>query len=63
MIRAKVKGDVAREKRTLELADVESLLKKLLERVTGRNWSKCIAHVENKEKKMWNVEKSGKDKE
>lgn len=56
LIWAQVKGYVARNNTTFKLSDVKNLFNKAISEVTSENWQKCIRHVTEIEKKMWELD-------
>jgi hypothetical protein len=44
---AQVKREVAKENKTLTMAEVERLMNEELDRVTQEDWACCVRHAEN----------------
>jgi transposase len=56
LVWAQVKGYVAENNKTFKLAEVKNLLETGVSRITADMWKKCINHVEEEEKRMWDLD-------
>lgn len=57
LVWAEVKGNVARNNTTFKLSDVTNLFHKSISEVTTEHWQKCINHVMDIEKNMWELDR------
>lgn len=56
LIWAQIKGKVARNNTTFKLSDVKNLFHTSISEVTAEHWNKCINHVIEIEKNMWELD-------